>query len=152
MENKTKLLYIAAVSLIIGDLIPTPADALVFYKQRKLKEKLQKGEITPKAYWLRNSASYYLYNPLWWSLVLGLTYSIGSGYKQKRNLMLGLIASGAVLGVVYKNIKVDEKDLIEEEKLKAQFLKDHPEFISALKKPEYKKLGEKFLNFNAKKI
>ncbi len=151
MENNTKLLYIAGISMILGDLIPTPADGLVFYTQRRLKEKLDKGEITPKEYWIRNSLAYYLYNPIWWALVLTATYAMKGDYKQKRNLMIGLIASGAVLGVIYKNIKVDEKDLKEEEKLKMKLIEEHPEIVKTLEKPEFKKLGDKFMNFSAKK-
>ncbi len=145
MEDKTKLLYLAGATLILGDLLPTPADALVFYRQRKLKEKLQNGEITPRQYWIKNSVGYYSYNPIWWALVLGATYAVGGDYKRKRNFMLGLVASGAVLGVIYKNIKSDEKNLTELKQQREKILKEHPELASVLLElPEFRNItGEK---------
>lgn len=111
MENshKTSLLYAVGVGLLLSDLIPTPADALFFYKERKNKEKLTKGEITPKQYWTRDALGYYGYNALWWSAVLGATMLIGKDYKQKRNILIGLVAGGLVVGVIAKNIKKDEE-------------------------------------------
>lgn len=145
MENKTKLLYLAGVTLILGDLLPTPADAFVFYRQRKLKEKLEKGEITPRQYWIKNSVGYYTYNPLWWAFVLGTTYAVGGDYKRKRNFMLGLVASGAVFGVIYKNIKSDEKSLAEMKQERERIIKEHPELADVLLEiPEFKNItGEK---------
>lgn len=145
MDNKTKLLYLAGAALIVGDLLPTPADAFVFYRQRKLKEKLQNGEITPRQYWIKNSVGYYSYNPIWWALVLGATYAIGGDYKRKRNFMLGLVASGAVFGVIYKNIKSDEKNLAKLNEQRDKILKEHPELADVLLElPEFKNItGEK---------
>mgnify|MGYP006280113077 CR=1 FL=1 len=107
--DKTKALYAVGIGLILSDVIPTPADALYFYRQRINKKKLESGEITPKQYWTRDAFGYYLYNPLWWSIVLGATITLGKSYEQKRNILIGLIAGGAVFGVLAKNIKEDEK-------------------------------------------
>ena len=107
-EN-TKMLLAVGVGLILSDIIPTPADGLYFKLQQSNKEKLSKGEITPKQYWTRDALAYYGLNPLWWSLVLGASLYLGKDFKQKKNIMIGLVAGGVVLGVLYKNVKKDEK-------------------------------------------
>ena len=107
-EN-TKLLLAVGVGLILSDIIPTPADGLYFKWQQSNKEKLNKGEITPKQYWTRDAPAYYGLNPIWWSLVLGASVYMGKSYEQKKNIMLSLIAGGVVLGVLLKNVKKDEK-------------------------------------------
>lgn len=107
--NKTHLLYALGAGLLLSDIVPTPGDAYFFYKQRINKEKLEKGEITPKQYWTRDAVGYYGINALWWSTVLGATYIFGKDYKQKRNILIGLLAGGIVLGVIAKNIKKDEE-------------------------------------------
>lgn len=106
-NNKT--LYALGIGLILSDIIPTPADALYFYRQRINKQKLELKQISPKQYWTRDAFGYYAYNPLWWTLVLGATITLGKSYEQKRNILIGLIAGGAVIGVIAKNIKEDEK-------------------------------------------
>ena len=108
-SNKTHLVYAVGIGLLLSDLLPTPADALYFYKERINKEKLTKGEITPKQFWTRDALGYYGYNAIWWSLVLGATVMFGKDYKQKRNIMIGLVAGGLVVGVIAKNIKKDEE-------------------------------------------
>ena len=107
--HKDVLFLGLGIGLILSDIIPTPADALYFYEQRVNKQKLEKGEITPRQYWLKDVIGYYGYNPLWWATVLGVAYSLGKTYEQKRNILIGMIASGAVVGVIYKNIKKDEE-------------------------------------------
>jgi uncharacterized membrane protein YkvI len=108
-STNTKLLYAVGVGLILSDIIPTPADALVFYRQRINKQALEKGEITPKQYWEREAFNYYALNPIWWLGVLGITHAFGNTYEQKRNILIGLVAGGVVLGVLAKNIKKDEE-------------------------------------------
>lgn len=108
-NNRTGLLYAVGIGLILSDIIPTPADALYFYRQRINKQKLEKGEITPKQYWSKDAFNYYALNPLWWALVLGATYTLGKDYKQKRNILLGLLTAGVVVGVLSKNVKSDKE-------------------------------------------
>ena len=108
-QAKILTLYAVGIGMIVGDLLPTPADALYFYKQRENKQKLEEGTITPKQYWTREAIGYYGLNALWWSSVLGVSYLAGKDYKQKRNIFVSLIVGGAVFGVIYKNIKKDEK-------------------------------------------
>lgn len=108
-SNKTKLLYAVGIGLVLSDIIPTPADGVVFYRQRINKQKLEKGEITPKQYWTRDAFNYYALNPIWWLAVLGVSHAVGKSYEQKRNILIGLIAGGVVVGVLAKNIKKDEE-------------------------------------------
>lgn len=108
-STNTKLLYAVGVGLILSDIIPTPADGLVFYRQGINKQALEKGEITPKQYWQREAFNYYALNPIWWLGVLSVTYAFGKSYEQKRNILLSLVAGGIVVGVLAKNIKKDEE-------------------------------------------
>jgi hypothetical protein len=108
-SQKINTLYAVGLGLLLSDIIPTPADAVVFWRQRVNKQKLEKGEFTPKQYWIKETTNYYLLNPIWWGGVLLATHYFGKDYKQKRNILLGLVAAGAVIGVVAKNIKKDEE-------------------------------------------
>ena len=110
MQNdKTKLLYAVGLGLFLSDLIPTPADAVYFSYMRSNKEKLNEQKITPKQYWTRDALGYYGFNAIWWLGVLGASYALGKDYYQKRNILLSIIAGGAVISVLHKNIKKDEK-------------------------------------------
>lgn len=105
--NKEYLLYAFALGLLISDLAPTPADPIYFSQQRKNKEKLERGELTPKQYWRKDAVNYYLFNAIWWSLVLLAVYFTGKDYTQKRNIFIALLAGGAVIAVINRNIKKD---------------------------------------------
>jgi len=108
----TALLYAGLLGLLISDIIPTPADALVFKYQSKLKDQLEAKEITPKQYWLRDAAAYYFLNPIWWIIVILIVSNIKGDAERKLKFSIGIIAAGLVVAVIYKNIKKDEeKDL-----------------------------------------
>lgn len=109
MEKKDKILLALGAGLVLSDIIPTVADYFVFKKDQELKEKLQKGEITPKEYWTKFAVAYYLYNPIYWALIIGISMYFGKDYTQKRNLLISLLAGGAVIGILSKNIKKDEE-------------------------------------------
>lgn len=97
------------LGLVLSDIIPTPADGLYFHIQQKNKENLEKGLITPSQYWTRDALAYYGLNPIWWLTVVGVSASFGKTYEQKRNIGLSLMAGGLVFGVLYKNVKKDQK-------------------------------------------
>ena len=107
-EKDIKLLYSVGIGLILSDIIPTPADAVYFNRERINKRKLEKGEITAKQYWTKDAINYYALNAFWWAGVLGVSVSFGKTFEQKRNMLIGLIAAGAVVGVLYRNVKKDE--------------------------------------------
>ena len=99
------ILYAGALGLLASDLIPTPADAVYFRLMAKNKEKLDKGEIDKKQYWTREAILYYSLNPIWWGLVLGTLYFTKGHYTKKLQYGVGLLAAGAVVAVLNKNIK-----------------------------------------------
>ena len=98
------VLYAGALGLILSDVIPTPADALYFRLTAKNKAKLESGDITPKQYWTRDLILYYGLNPLWWTLVLGAMVATKGDFSQKAKIGVALLAGGAVIGVISKNI------------------------------------------------
>lgn len=103
------LLYAGALGLLVSDIIPTPADAVYFRVMEKNKQKLDSGEITPKQYWTREAIFYYGLNPLWWTLFLSALYYTKGDYNTKVKVGLALLAGGAVIGVLNKNIKEEQK-------------------------------------------
>lgn len=103
------VLYAGLLGLLVSDIIPTPADAIYFRLQEKNKQKLDSGIITPKQYWTRDAVMYYGLNPLWWSLVLAAVVSVKGGLDSKIKLGIALVGAGAVVGVLAKNIKEEEK-------------------------------------------
>lgn len=103
------ILYAGAIGLLLSDIIPTPADGIYFRLQQVNKAKLEKKEITPKQYWVRDATYYYGLNPLWWGLVLGALYYTEGDYTKKAKVGLGFVAMGFVLSVLYGNIKRDEE-------------------------------------------
>lgn len=105
----TALIYAGLLGLLLSDIIPTPADALVFKYQSKLKDQLEAKEITPKQYWLRDAMAYYFFNPVWWIIVILLVTNIKGDAERKLKFSLGIIAAGLVVSVIYTNIKKDEK-------------------------------------------
>jgi len=105
----TGILYAGLIGLALSDIIPTPADALYFYNQQRLKEKFSKKEITPNEYWFKEGANYYGLNLLWWLTVIGVVSITKGGLKRKASVGIGMVAAGAVLGVIALNIKKDKE-------------------------------------------
>lgn len=101
------VLYAGFIGLVLSDIIPTPGDAVYFYQQRLLKERLNKGEITPKQYWIKDAAGYYLYNSAWWALVFGVVLATKGDFNQKLKLSMAMMGGGFVASVLIKNIKKD---------------------------------------------
>lgn len=104
------LLYAGALGLLLSDVLPTPADIWYFNLEKNLRDKWQKKEISPTQYWERKTLYYYGPNALWWSLVLGAVVLTGKDFNQKLKVGFGLISLGAVVAVIYKNIRQDIKD------------------------------------------
>jgi uncharacterized membrane protein YkvI len=107
MEQNTKLLYAVGLGLFLSDLIPTPADAVYFNYVRNNRLKLEDKTITPKKYWTNEALAYYGFNAVWWASVLGASYVIGKDFTQKRNILIALVAGGAVISILHKNIQKD---------------------------------------------
>ena len=103
------VLYAGLIGLVLSDIIPTPADAIYFRMMEKNKQKLEENKITPREYWTQDAMLYYGLNPLWWTLVLVAVVNTKGGINNKLKLGIGLIGAGAVLGVISKNIREEEK-------------------------------------------
>ena len=105
------VLYAGLIGLLVSDIVPTPADAIYFRLMEKNKQLLEEKKISPKQYWTRDAAMYYGLNPLWWLLVLGIVVKTKGGLDNKLKWGIGLIGAGAVIGVLSKNIKEEERRL-----------------------------------------
>ncbi len=105
------VLYAGLLGLLVSDIVPTPADAVYFRLMEKNKQLLESGKITPRQYWTRDAAMYYGLNPLWWLLVLGIVFKTKGGLDNKIKWGIGVVSAGAVIGVISKNIKEEERFL-----------------------------------------
>lgn len=105
------VLYAGAVGLLLSNIIPTPADALYFYREKKLKEKWDNKEITPEKYWQKTATAYYVYKPVWWGLVISAMYFTKGDVKDKAKIGLMIVGAGAVVGIVYRNYTKDIQDV-----------------------------------------
>lgn len=107
--HATGVLYASILGAVLGDIIPTPADAVYFLYERKLRIKLIDKTITPAQYWERTAFAYYILNPIWWLLVFLVTIAIKGDAKKKMSVMFAMIGAGAVIGVLARNIKKDNE-------------------------------------------
>ena len=132
------VLYAGLIGLVLSDIIPTPADAIYFTVERNLRDKWKRGEITPKQYWTKTTASYYLLNPLWWGIVSAITLSVKGDAEKKLKVAGALIGSGIAFAVIYKNIKKDNKDLEQEKVEREKLLAAFPEIAPIMNTPQFK--------------
>lgn len=105
--NGNTLIYTALIAAAVANFLPTPADAVYFWRQSVDKKRLEAGEITPKKYWINDVLGYYGYTAAYYTIVLATVASIGSTYKTKSRVLIALAAGGLVVGVVAKNIQRD---------------------------------------------
>jgi hypothetical protein len=105
------VLYAGAVGLLLSNIIPTPADALYFHREKKLKEKWDNKEITPEKYWQKTATAYYVYKPVWWGIVISAMYFTKGDVKDKAKIGLMIVGAGAVVGIVYRNYTKDIQDV-----------------------------------------
>lgn len=105
-------LYLGLSVAVIADMLPHPMDAVYFNYQRKNRDKFIRKEITPRQYWIRSVASYYLSDAIWWAFLLGVAIVVKGGAKEKLVVVGSIIGAGAVIAIINKNIK---KDIQEQE-------------------------------------
>lgn len=103
------LIYTALLSACLANFVPTPADAIFFWREQVDKDLLEKKEITPKQFWIRNTCGYYGYTAAYYALLFGTVYAIGGSYKTKARIILALLSGGLIVGVIAKNIQKDNK-------------------------------------------
>ncbi len=109
--SKELIIITALIGAAIGDILPTPADGLYFFKQKQLNDQLAKGEITPRKYWIMDAVYYYSLNPLYWLILAFIVYAIKGDYHLKVKVLLVILAGGMVIGILAKNIKKDEQKI-----------------------------------------
>jgi len=124
--HATGALYAFLAGLAISDAIPTVADAFYFSKQRKLRDEFIDKKITPAQYWEREAFAYYAYNVAWWVLVGAIVVGTKGDVAKKIKVAGALIGGGAVVAVLYKNIKKDEKEMEKDLLVKNELDKSKP--------------------------
>ncbi len=107
----TGALYAGVIGLMVSDLIPTPADAVYFNSDKKLREKRESGTLTPEEYLEKSASNYYVYNAVWWGLVALTTFYTKGSTETKLMVLCSLIGGGAVASVLYTNVKKDKQEL-----------------------------------------
>jgi hypothetical protein len=106
--NGNTLILTALIAAAIANALPTPADGLYFNMQQKIKEQLNKGEITPKEYWTKDILHYYTFTAGWYILLILLILAVGGKYQTNSKILIVLISGGFIFGVWKKNIEKDE--------------------------------------------
>ena len=106
--NGNTLILTALIAAAVANALPTPADGLYFNMQQKIKEQLNKGEITPKEYWTKDILHYYTFTAGWYILLILLILAIGGKYQTNSKILIVLISGGFIFGVWKKNIEKDE--------------------------------------------
>lgn len=110
--NGNTIIYTALIAAAIANFTPTPFDAIYFSRQQKLKEQLEKGEISVEKYWWHDVGGYYIYTSAWYVALFGILYAMNNSAKRNTKILAGLVGVGVVAGVVARNIKKD-KDIAE---------------------------------------
>lgn len=105
----TGALYVGMLGLLLSDIIPTPADGVFFWYQRKIRLELESRAITPTQYWRREAFGYYFFNAVWWILVIVITANTKGDAKDKLKVMFAIIGAGVVVGIIANNIKKDNE-------------------------------------------
>ena len=106
--NGNTLILTALIAAAVANDLPTPADGLYFNMQQKIKEQLNKGEITPKEYWTKDILHYYTFTAGWYILLILLILAVGGKYQTNSKILIVLISGGFIFGVWKKNIEKDE--------------------------------------------
>jgi hypothetical protein len=117
--NGNTLIYTALLAAMIANAVPTPADSIYFRRINILRQRYDKGEITAENLEWHIAMEYYLWTAAYYGLLFTAIYSFGGTYKNNARILLGLVASGLVIGAVQKNIQSD-KELEELRKSKSK--------------------------------
>jgi hypothetical protein len=127
------VLYAGAVGIILSDIIPTPAEAVFYYRERDLKQKWEEGKITPQQYYRGSYKSLHIAKSLWWIGVLGAMYFKKGTTQKKAMFGLALVGGGAIAGIIYRNMRKDFDEVKAD--VKAE-LEPKQEFAGTTPKPQ----------------
>lgn len=105
--NGNALIITALLAAALANAVPTPADGFYFSMQQRIKEQLEKGEISPKEYWTKDILHYYTFTAAWYVFLVILVLALGGKYETNAKILIVIISGGLVLGVWKKNIEKD---------------------------------------------
>ena len=147
-ENASAGLYTLLIGMAMGNLLPSPSDAIFFKVEKNLRDKWKRGELTAKQFWIKNTTAYYFIPFTYWALLAVIVVNIKGDYHKKLKYAGALVGAGVALGVILKMMQTDEKQLEKEEQERTLLLQNHPEVVDILKKPEYENISAQLLNGN----
>jgi hypothetical protein len=107
--NGNTIIYTALIAAALANSLPTPFDGIYFRRVNSLERKFDTGEISAEKLEWHVAGEYYLWTTLWYGALFTGIYAFGGKYKNNARILLGVVASGLVLGAVMKNIEVDKE-------------------------------------------
>ncbi len=107
--NGNALIFTALAAAALANLVPTPADALYFARQQKLKADLEDGKISIENYWWHDISGYYIYTAGYYLALFGVLYAMNNTQSKNIKIMAALVGAGVVVGVGFLNIKKDKE-------------------------------------------
>ena len=105
--NGNTIIYTALIAAGLANMIPTPFDGIYFRRVNQLERDFDNGLISPEKLEWHVAGEYYLWTALWYGALFTGIYAFGGKYKNNARIVLGLVASGLVIGAIQKNIEVD---------------------------------------------
>ena len=107
--NGNTLIYTALIAAAIANTLPTPFDAIYFRRVNQLERDFDNDKISAENLEWHVAGEYYLWTTMWYAAIFTGIYAFGGKYKNNARILLGLVASGLVLGAIQKNIEVDKE-------------------------------------------
>ena len=105
MTSKEIVMFASGTAL--ATIMPTPADIVHFYWLKWIND--NRYNLSPTRYWLYNAVDYYLVDWSWWAILLGFVLVSKKPVSEKAKLYFGMIAGGAVVGVLGKFVTEEQK-------------------------------------------
>jgi hypothetical protein len=107
--NGNTIIYTALIAAGLANMIPTPFDGIYFRRVNQLERDFDSGKITAESLEWHVAGEYYLWTAMWYGALFTGIYAFGGKYKNNARILLGLVASGLVIGAIQKNIQVDKE-------------------------------------------
>ena len=107
--NGNTIIYTALIAAGLANMLPTPFDGIYFRRVNQLERDFDNGLISPEKLEWHVAGEYYLWTALWYGALFTGIYAFGGKYKNNARIVLGLVASGLVIGAIQKNIEVDKE-------------------------------------------
>lgn len=111
IHNATKgnlgiaLLYASIAGIVVGDFLPTPANALIVYRNKQLKLKLDKGEINNAEYISKMNNVFNSYKQYWWIAALLMVYFAKGDLNEKIKYSAIILGVGSIIGFMTQKQK-----------------------------------------------